>query len=135
MRATFEAHILAADKNFYEGKLESLIIPTSSGKYGIMAKHRNMIAAIIPGVLEYKEPGKEFKDAAVSSGLIKVENNEVLILVDSCESPEEIDENRAKRAAAKAKEELLQKRSMQEYRNAKAHLARAINRLKVKRKS
>ena len=135
MKDTFEAHILAADKNFFEGKLESLIIPTSSGQYGIMAKHRNMISAIIPGVLKYKEPGKDFKDAAVSSGLIKVENNEVLILVDSCEAPEEIDENRARRAAARAKEELLQKRSMQEYRSAKANLARAINRLKVKRRS
>ncbi len=135
MRNTFEAHILAADKNFFEGELESLIIPTSSGQYGIMAKHRNMISAIIPGVLKYKEAGKDFKEAAVSSGLIKVENNEVLILVDSCEAPEEIDENRAKRAAAKAKEELLQKRSMLEYKNAKANLARAINRLKVKKRS
>ena len=64
-----------------------------------------------------------------------LENGEVLILVDSCERPEEIDVNRAKKAEAKAKEELLQKKSIQEYQSAKLHLARAINRLKVKKRS
>ena len=135
MSNTFQAHILAADKKFYEGPLESLIVPTISGQYGIMANHRNMIGAIEPGVLKYKIPGEEFKNAAASSGLVKIENNEVLILVDSCERPEEIDENRAKKALAQAKEELLQQRSMVEYKSAKANLARAINRLKVKSKS
>ncbi len=135
MSNIFQAHILAADKKFYEGPLESLIVPTISGQYGIMAMHRNMIGAIEPGVLKYKIPGEEFKNAAVSSGLVKVENNEVLILVDSCERPEEIDENRAKKALAQAKEELLQQRSMVEYKSAKANLARALNRLKVKSKS
>lgn len=135
MSNIFQAHILAADKKFYEGPLESLIVPTISGQYGIMAMHRNMIGAIEPGVLKYKTPGEEFKNAAVSSGLVKVENNEVLILVDSCERPEEIDENRAKKALAQAKEELLQQRSMVEYKSAKANLARALNRLKVKSKS
>ena len=50
------------------------------------------------------------------------------------ERPEEIDVKRAKKAEAKAKEELLQKKSIQEYQNAKLHLARAINRLKVKKR-
>lgn len=134
MRETFMTHILAADRKFYEGPLESLIVPTNEGQYGILAKHRNVITATVPGVLKYKLPNEEFKTAAVSSGLVKIENGEVLILVDSCERPEEIDVNRAKKAEAKAKEELLQKKSFQEYQNAKLHLARAINRLKVKKR-
>lgn len=134
MRETFMTHILAADRKFYEGPLESLIVPTNEGQYGILAKHRNVITATVPGVLKYKLPNEEFKTAAVSSGLVKIENGEVLILVDSCERPEEIDVNRAKKAEAKAKEELLQKKSIQEYQNAKLHLERAINRLKVKKR-
>lgn len=54
------------------------------------------------------------------------------MLVDSAERPEDIDENRAKRAAAEAKEAILQKRSIQEYQQAQANLARAINRLRIK---
>ena len=130
---TFRARLLASDRVFYEGACESIIIPLPDGLYGIMANHSNMIGAIVPGIIKYKTPEQPYKIAAVSSGIVKVENNEVLVLADSIERPEEIDENRAKRSADKAKEEISQNRSIREYRLAQAHLARAINRLKVKR--
>ena len=44
----------------------------------------------------------------------------------------DIDVNRARRAEDAAKEALLQKKSMQEHRNAEAQLARAISRLRTK---
>lgn len=125
--------ILAADNPFYSGPCESLIIPSLQGKYGIMANHSNIIIAIIPGALFYRIPGEDTKVVAVSHGLVKVENNEVLILVDSVETPEEIDINRAKRAADAAREEILQNKSIQEYHSAQARLKRAVSRLRVKR--
>lgn len=130
--STFQVAILAADCAFYEGPCESLVVPTIEGQYGILANHSNMITAVVPGMLQYKAENGTAQIAAVSAGLVKIENNEVLVLVDSIERPEEIDENRAKRAAAEAKEAILQKKSMQEYRMAQANLARAINRLRVK---
>jgi F-type H+-transporting ATPase subunit epsilon len=128
----FQVNILAADCPFYEGPCESLIVPTVEGQYGILAGHSNMIAAIVPGQLQYKIPGQPVKYAAVSEGLVKAEGGEVLVLVDTAERPEDIDENRAKRAADAAREEILQKKSIQEYRTAQASLARAITRLRVK---
>ena len=137
--ASFNLHIFAAEKVFYEGSCEYLVIPTVKGQYGILAQHSNMIAAVVAGEIMFRKAGKEREEekedkviASVSAGLVKVEDNDVLVLVDSIERPEEIDENRARKAAAKAKEEMLQKRTVQEYRQAQAHLARAINRLKVK---
>ena len=44
---TFKLNILAADKTFYIGDAISLIIPTTEGQYGILAHHRNMIAATV----------------------------------------------------------------------------------------
>lgn len=129
---SFQVYILAADRAFYEGPCESIIVPTLQGQYGILPNHSNMISAVVPGIIKYKLPGQPEKFAAVSAGLVKAENNEVLVLAASIESPEEIDENRARRAADEAKEEMLQKRNVREYRSAQAHLARAINRLKVK---
>lgn len=129
---TFHLNILAADDPFYTGACESLIVPSLQGKYGIMANHINIIIAIVPGALFYRVPGEERKVVAVSHGLLKVENNKALVLVDSVELPEDIDANRAKRAAENAKEEMLQSRSKQEYHNAKADLARATSRLRVK---
>lgn len=129
----FQVSILAADSVLYEGPCESLIVPTSQGQYGILANHSNMISAVVPGQLSYRTPDQSEQFAAVSAGLVKVENNEVLVLVDTAERPEDIDANRAKRAADEAKEAILQKRSIREYRSAQANLAREINRLEVKR--
>lgn len=131
----FQVNILASDHPFYEGKCYSLMIPTSAGMCGICAHHSNMITAIVPGTLVYQVQENVPQEAAVSGGLAKVENGEVLILVDTAERPEEIDAKRAKRDADAAKEALLQKKSIQEYRAAQATLARAISRLRVKRRS
>ncbi len=132
---TFEINILAEDHVIYTGKCESVIVPTIRGQYGILADHSNVISAIVPGELKWRAPGGENCVAAVSNGLVKVENNEVLILINTAELPEQIDAKRAERAAAQAKEELLQKKSIMEYRSAQAHLARALSRLRVKKYS
>ena len=133
MEHTFSLHILAADRPFFEGDCESLIIPISDGQYGIMAHHKNMISALVPGALCYRLPGEQMQTAFVSAGLVKIEDNDVLILVDSAERPEEIDINLALRAADEAKEALLQKRGIEEFKSAQASLARAVERLKVRR--
>ncbi len=129
---TFQVHILAADRTLYEGPCVSLTIPASDGERGILAHHASMMAAIVPGMVRWQPPGEGVQLAAVSPGMVKVENNEVLVLVDSAERPEEIDEARARREADQAREAILQKKSRQEYQLAQATLARALNRLRVK---
>ena len=128
----FPVRILAADRTFYDGMCESLTITTSDGEQGILAHHSDMIAAVSPGVLHYRAPGGPMRVAAVSPGMLKVENGVVLVLVDSAEYPEEIDAARAKREADEAREAILQQKSRQEYQLAQASLARALNRLRVK---
>ena len=128
----FQVHILAADRTFYDGPCVSLTVPTSDGELGILAHHSPIIAAGQPGTLRYQAPGEDVKLAAVSPGMVKVENNEVLVLVDSAERPEEIDAARAQREADEAREAMLQRKSRQEYQLAQATLARAMNRLRVK---
>ena len=87
------------------------MLPTPNGMYGIQAHHSNMITAITAGTLRYRIREDEVLEAAVSGGLVKVENGEVLILVDTAERPEDIDANRARRDADAAKEAMLQKRA------------------------
>lgn len=129
---TFALMVLAAEKPFYEGECVSLVFPGTQGQYGIQAWHSNMVMAIVPGVLKLRTPDGEEIVAAVSGGIVRVENNHVLVLADTVERPEEIDENRARRSAEQAKERLLQKKSIQDYHAAQVKMARAINRLRVK---
>ena len=86
---TFHLRILAADEMFFEGLCENLVVPCADGSFGVQAHHANMISAVAPGELHYRpaegpDAGRE-KIAAVSAGLIKVERNDVLVLVDTAE--------------------------------------------------
>lgn len=136
----FHLNFLAADKDFYEGPCQGLTLPLSDGRIGIYAGHTDMIGAVIPGEakltlenagdFEHDEEGNVI--VVVGGGLVKVEGGSVTVLVDSVEFPSEIDENRARRAAENAKEELLQKQGMIEYRQTQAALSRAIARLNAK---
>lgn len=132
MMNTFKLTVLSAEKPFYEGDCYYLAFPSVDGEFGIQANHSNMIAAIVPGTLRVTVPGEEEQIAAISDGIIKVENNTVLILVDTIERYEEIDENRALRAMEEAKEAILQKKSIKEYYDAQARMTRALGRLKTK---
>ena len=129
---TFRLHIWASEKPFYDGDCLSLIIPSVDGKYGIMAKHSNTITAIVPGELPFTTADGKTQIAAVSEGLVKIENNDVLVLVETIERPEEIDANRAKVAAEAAKEAMMQRLSRREYYTTRLTLARAMSRLQVK---
>jgi len=130
----FNLHIIEADNDFYNGKCVSLVIPTTEGMYGIQAKHENLVAAITIGVLKYTLPDGTRCHAAVSNGIIKVENNEVLILVESAEDPDEIDAARARNEEEMARDVLAGKSDRFNYRAAKGMLARAANRLKIKKR-
>lgn len=128
----FKARIYEADSPFFEGNLVSLIIPTADGAYGIQALHRNLVIATVPGIMKYRIPNdpKQYS-ASVSEGMVRIEDGDVLVLVNTAERPEEIDAERARARAEEAKEIMLQKRSLQEYYSAEATLRRAMVRLKA----
>ena len=130
----FPLHVLTATSPFYEGMCESLIIPTVDGRYGVLSGHSDTICAVVPGELYIRLPSGEMRVAACAAGIMKVEKGDVLVLVDSAIRPEDIDNDRARRMADDAREQLLQKQSIEEYHAAQARLARALARLSVREK-
>ena len=135
MAEEFRTHILASDRDFFDGMCSSIRLPTVDGFIGVLANHIDFVTALVPGEMWYRLADGTEKTAAISHGLVRMENNDVLILVDSAEHPEEIDMARAKRAAERAKEIMLQSKSWQEYLQTQASLSRAMNRLKAARRS
>ncbi|MBR1471639.1 MAG: ATP synthase F1 subunit epsilon [Lachnospiraceae bacterium] len=128
---TFSLKIYEADSPFFEGEAESLTVPVEDGEYGVMAYHENAVVAVVPGILHYKPAGGEMQYASVANGMMRVEQNDVLVLVETAERPEELDMARVKAAEEEAREALLQKRSLQEYRIAEMRLERELARLEL----
>lgn len=132
---TFSLRIYEADDTFLIGEAEMVIVPTPDGEYGVMAHHENMVVSVAPGELKYRLAGQELKYAFVASGMMRIEDNDVLILTEAAEHPEEIDMVRVRRKEAEAKEAMLQKKSIKDYYLAQATLIRSINRMRVKNDS
>jgi F-type H+-transporting ATPase subunit epsilon len=89
------------------------------------------VVATKVGEVRFREEGnEEYHRAIVGIGFVHIANNRVTMLVDTCERPEDIDRVRAEEALERAKEQLRQKQSIQEYHVSQASLARAVYRLK-----
>ena len=132
---SFKLQIMASDHMVFDGEAKSVSMFTTEGSVGILAHHSNLIMAVVPGELEYEpaDAGGKKKMVIVSDGLLKVENGEVMILVDTAEKPEEIDEARAIRAEEAAKEALKRANSNRDVALASAELSRAMSRIKASR--
>ncbi len=132
--SSFNLKVIASDKVFFDGKCQSLTAPLYDGKIGILANHSNAIMAVETGELKIIDENGDEIEAFVSTGFMEILNGDVTICVISAELPEDIDEYRAEQAKERAEEELRQELSIREYYKTTASLARAMERIKVKKK-
>ncbi len=126
---SFSLDILASDKKFYSGRATMIVLPAPDGAVAVLAHHENMLIAVVPGTVEFVTVDGERRQCVVSSGFAEVMNNRVRLMVLTAERPEDIDVVRAQEAQERAREQLRQKKSIQEYYINKMALARAMSRL------
>lgn len=133
MSKTFHLEIIAADRVFFEGDVEHLVVTAIDGLLGILPGHEALVTSLPTGELKYMVDGK-WHYAAISEGFIEVMPDFAVILADSCELPEEIDIKRAEEAKMRAEERMRQKQGIMEYYHTQTALNRAMNRLKISQK-
>jgi len=129
--STFSLKVIASDKIFFDGRAEVLIIPEIDGEKAILAHHEDIVIAITIGDMKFRLEDKTWVNAVVGQGFAQIINNRVSVLVDTVERPEDIDAARAKEALERAKEQMRQKQSLQDFRLSQASMARAMSRLKI----
>lgn len=130
----FKLHFMASDHMVFDDEAQSVSLPTTEGSVGILAHHSNIIMAVVPGEITYRAANGDEETVIVSDGLLKVENGEVMILVDTAERPDEIDQARAQRAEERAREELKRANTNRDIALASAELSRAMNRIRSSKK-
>ena len=130
MTKLFNLKILTPEREFFEGEVEAVNLNAPDGKVEILATHTPFIMPIDVGSLSIKQNG-EWSDAVNSEGFVEVRRQDVVIFVQTCERPDEIDVRRAEEARRHAEEVMRQKQSMSEYQQSKLALARAMARLKL----
>lgn len=131
MAKEFNLKITTCDRSFYSGPCESIVLPAIDGEHGVLADHEPTVTAIVSGECRFTANGKQ-NIIAVGQGFAEIKPEQVEVIVDTAEYPEEIDARRAEEAKIRAEEAMRQKQSILEYNHSQAALSRAMTRLKVK---
>ena len=130
MAKLFNLKILTPEREFFDGDVEAVTAFAPDGSVMVLADHAPFIMPISIGNIGIKQDGK-WDSSVNSEGFMEVRRDGVMIFVQSCEHPEEIDARRAEEARKRAIENMRQKQSMTEYRQSKVALARAMARLQA----
>jgi F-type H+-transporting ATPase subunit epsilon len=126
----FTLKIITPDRVFYQGEVAMVEFNTTEGEIGVFKKHVPTTVIISPGILSIHE-AEGIKEAALHAGFAEILQDEVVILAEIVEWPEEIDENRAERAKERAEERLRSKTPETDILRAETALQRAMARIHV----
>jgi F-type H+-transporting ATPase subunit epsilon len=127
---TAERQVLAEDE------VDMVIAPGSEGVVGILPRHAPLLTTLRPGEIRIKKDGGE-SAMAVGGGFLQVNADRVLVLADTAEREDEIDEARAdeaRRRAEQALEEAARGGSPIQVQAARAALHLSLARLTVVRR-
>lgn len=128
--STFQLKVVTAERSFFDGEAERIVVRTTEGDVGILPKHVPYVAALGIGGLTIFTGGSS-RVAAVSGGFVEVSAAGTTVLARTCEWADEIDINRAREAAERAKALLHQQISEHEHDIADVKLKKAINRIRI----
>ena len=106
---TMQVDIISAEREVYTDQVNGVVAPGIDGELGILPHHAPLLTMLQPGELRIMKEGEEDTFIAVSGGFLEVIANKVVILADTAERAEEIDEARAQEAVRLAQERLTQR--------------------------
>ena len=95
---TFSLKVIACDRVFFDGRCKQVILPLEDGQKAIQAHHENMAFAVEVGEIRIQEENGNWIYGVTGTGFAQIMNNRATVIVDTCESPEDIDVRRAKEA-------------------------------------
>ena len=110
--------------------VEEIQAPGREGYLGILPGHAPLISELKPGEFTYRQ-GREVRGFAVSGGILEVLPEQVTVLAESAETPEDIDVARAQAARERAEKRLRSPDPDTDIQRAIVALERALIRLQV----
>lgn len=136
MAGSLRVQIVTAEREVLaDENVDMVVAPGSEGVVGILPRHAPLLTTLHPGLVRIKKAGQETA-MAVGGGFLQVARDRVLILADTAEREDEVDEARAeegRQRAQKALEEAARGGGLQA-EAARSALRRSLVRLQVARR-
>jgi F-type H+-transporting ATPase subunit epsilon len=130
--ASIKLEIVTAERVVYTEDVDIVLAPGVEGQLGILPHHAPLMTILQSGEILARR-GTEEDIMAISGGFLEVRPDRVIILADSAERAEEIDEARAQAAKERAEQRLKERGVTPDLDEARveASLRRAMARLSV----
>lgn len=128
MAEKFKLSIVTPDRQFFNEEADMVEFNTTEGEIGVYAGHAPLTVIVKPGILTVTQ-GETVRNAALHAGFVQILPDEVTILAEIIEWPEEIDQARAEAARQRAEERLAGRDQNIDLDRAQVALMRAIARI------
>jgi len=131
MSDQLQLEVVTPERRVLAESVNSVTVPGRGGEMQILPGHAALISELQTGVLSYNEDGTTFQ-LHVSGGFVEVNNDQVAVLAEVAERPEEIDAARARLTREHTEKELSSWSGTEEdFEKARAKLERSVVRLQL----
>ena len=127
--ATFPLELVTPERRLFSEEVQAVRVPGVEGSLGVLAGHAPLLTELTTGLIKLTLADGQTAYIATSGGFMQVSREKVIILADSAELSEEIDVERARAAAERARQQLAVEGINAE--EVRQQLERAENRIKV----
>jgi len=127
--------VVTPEGQAFQDEVEAVVLPGSEGEFGVLPGHEAFLTALRIGPMTVRKPGGDMLHAVVSQGFAEVHDDQVSVMVGSCEFAHEIDRSRAEISRDRALQQLEAMRGTPEgeaaYQQYQDAYSRAVARVSI----
>jgi len=131
MNTTFHLDIVSPEGSIFSGDAEALHLRGGGGELGIFPGHLQLLTSVAPGAARIIHDGGKQEVLFISGGVLEVQPEQVNIMADVVERPQDVNEAAAQQAKKEAEKALSGKLEPADYRKTLMDLEEAIAKLRV----
>ena len=132
--ADFLLEIVTPERQVVSERVDALRAPGIAGEFGVLPSHERFITGLDTGMLRYRIAGEtDWAELSVSSGLVEVLPDRVIVLAQTAETAQDVDIVRAETALERARERLKNPQDETDVERALEALKRSTVRLEAVR--
>lgn len=133
MANSFLLKIVTPSCDVYNGMVQRILLRNSYGEFEVLANHGDMITSTVPNIAKFVDENGEMFEVFISTSIVNIIKDEVIICSDAVEFANDIDLERAEKAKKRAEEKMLSP-DLYDKERVKLSLLRANERIKLKNK-
>lgn len=130
MAKTVPIEIITPERPVLKDEADIIVLPAYEGEMGVLAGHTPVLVQLVEGLLKIRK-GPDTETLALSGGFAEIHPGGVKVFAETAEMEDEIDVERARLAAERAKKEISSAQTQQDIEKSQASLRRALIRLRV----